>query len=133
MTTRARKPASAAERDALTAWRQARPATAMTTLADVGYDQAARAEFLRSVVRLAEPDVTDFSAESYVMPAGDDYDAGVRDGAAAGAAAYRNGTSTTSAYDPDRTPYKDGYDDGYVAGYHCEARRADAYGEPGAS
>jgi hypothetical protein len=131
-TTRARKPASAAEHDALAAWRQARPATAMTRLADVGYDEAARAEFLRTVVRLAESDATDFSAGYYVTPAGDDYDAGVRDGAAAGALAFRNDEDTITAYDPDRTGYKDGYADGYVSGYHCQARQASAQDESGA-
>jgi hypothetical protein len=121
-----RKPASAAERYAQETWREARPAAAMTYLAGVGYDQAARAEFLRNVMRLDHDDVTDFSAGSYVMPADDDYEVGVRKGAAAGARAFREGEDTPVCHDPECTPYNDGWTDGYVSGYHCEAQRAEA-------
>lgn len=117
MRTRARKPASAVESDALKSWRQAEPITAMTALADAGYDQSARAEFLRNVVRLSADDVTDFSGESYVMPAEDDYETGVRDGATAGASDYDTVADSTRTGNPNPTTYDDGYSDGYVAGY----------------
>lgn len=121
MRTRARKPASAVERDALATWQQAKPASTMTALARAGYDQAARAEFLRNVVGLSADDVTDFSAESYVIPADDDYEAGIRDGAVAAASDYDAGAETVRTSDPDRTDYADGYSDGYVSGYWSRA------------
>jgi hypothetical protein len=62
----ARKPAGAIERDALGIWQQARPSTAMTMLANAGYGETRRAEFLRRVVRLPESEVTDFASPAYV-------------------------------------------------------------------
>lgn len=66
-TARRRKPASDLERDALKVWQEARPVTAMTMLADAGYDETARAEFLRRVAQLADPgDIADFASGFYV-------------------------------------------------------------------
>ena len=121
MRTRARKPASAVERDALAAWQQALPAQSMTALASSGYDESARAEFLRNVVGVSHSDAADFSAESYVIAADDEYDAGTRAGAAAGAAAYDASADTVSTSAPDRTPFTDGYSDGFTGGYWVRA------------
>jgi hypothetical protein len=120
MRTRARKPASAVESDAFKTWRQAMPTSAMTALATAGYGQPERAEFLRNIVGLSEDDVHDFSADSYVMPADDDYEAGVRDGATAGASDYDTDTDTVRVASHD-SAYDDGYADGYVSGYYCRA------------
>ena len=121
LRTRARKAASAAESDALKSWQQAMPTTAMTTLASAGYDQGARAEFPRNVARLAPGDAADFSAESYVMTPEDDYDAGVRDGAAAGSTDYDGGTDTVRTATAERSDYACGYADGYTGGYWSRA------------
>lgn len=118
---RTRKPASAVERDALATWQRALPTTAMTTLANAGYDRQARAEFLRNVVRLSADDVTDFSADSYVSEPEDEYAAGERDGAVAGAADY-DGDTTTPRPDGDAdSDYSAGWSDGYVGGYYSRS------------
>lgn len=116
---RARKPASAVERDALAKWQRALPSSAMTALANAGYDQSARAEFLRNVVKLSADDVADFSADSYVSAPDDEYAAGERAGAVAGAADYDN--DTTTAKPADGTDYADGYSDGYTGGFYSRS------------
>jgi hypothetical protein len=102
------------------------PSSAMTVLAYAGYDESARAEFLRGVVGLPADDVTDFSAESYVMAPDDDYDAGTRDGAIAGAADYDAGADRSRPSNPDHTDYAYGYSDGYTGGWWSRAAFTEA-------
>jgi hypothetical protein len=92
------------------------PSSTMTTLAYAGYDQPARAEFLRNVVGLSPDDVLSFSAEHYVMAPDDDYDAGMRDGAVAGTADY-DADADTVRVASHQTDYDAGYSDGYVGGW----------------
>jgi hypothetical protein len=98
----------------------------MTVLAYACYDQAARAEFLSNVVGLSADDVTDFSAESYVMAPDDDYDAGIHDGATAGASDYDAGADTART-SPRTTP---DYAYGYTGGWWSRAASTEATQAP---
>jgi hypothetical protein len=57
-----------AAQDATTLWRAAYPIRAMRTLADAGYDQAARFRFLTTTMHLNRDLALDFSYNSYIAP-----------------------------------------------------------------